>query len=45
MPLHQAVFATFLGWQNLLNTDLIDWVSAFHVDFCLLRLEVDVMGP
>jgi len=46
MPLHQAMFIMFLRGEKLLNTNLIDGESAFHVDpDAPEELEVDAMGP
>ena len=46
MPLHWAVFIMFLRGEKLLNTNLIDGVSAFYVDpDAPEELEVDAMGP
>ena len=46
MPLHWRCLLCFFEAQKLLNTNLIDGVSAFYVDpDAPEELEVDVMGP
>ena len=46
MPLHWAVLIMFLRGEKLLNTNLIDGVSAFYVEpDAPEELEVDAMGP